>query len=183
MTQRALTTREAFEAFCAAPEHRERRFELIHGEIVEKMVTEERGSIVLTIGAGITLYLRQNPIRRAGVAISHRREGDDTNLRIPDLSVIINADDKPIVRDGATPYYPDLAVEVKSPHDTYRERREKARFYLANRVRMVWLVYPEKKIVEVYTPTEEWLLTEGDTISGGDVLPGFTMPVTAAFPV
>jgi Uma2 family endonuclease len=183
MTEWVLTTREAFEAFCAAHEHRERRFELIHGEIVERVVTEEHGVIVLTIGAQITLDLRQNPIGRAGVEISHRREGDDTNLRIPDLSVIINASDKPIVRDGATPYYPDLAVEVKSPHDTYRELREKARFYLANGVWMVWLVYPEKKIVEVYTPTEEWLLTEGDTVSCGAVLPGFTMPVTAAFPV
>lgn len=181
MVERTLTTQADFEVFLAAPEHRERRFELINGEVVEKMVTEEHGVIVLTIGAEITLYFRQNPIGRAGVEISHRREGDDINTRIPDLSAIIGAD-KPIVRDGVTPYYPDLAVEVKSPNDTYRELRAKARFYLANGSRMVWLVYPEKKIVEVYTAAEEWLLTEGDTISGGEVLPGFALPVSAVFP-
>jgi Uma2 family endonuclease len=41
-------------------------------------------------------------------------------------------------------------VEVKSSKNGYDELREKARFYLANGARLVWLVYPTRQIVEVY---------------------------------
>lgn len=46
---------------------------------------------------------------------------------------------------------------------------------------MVWLVYPEKQMVEVLTPVERQLLSESDVISGGEVLPGFTLTVSEVF--
>lgn len=59
--------------------------------------------------------------------------------------------------------------------------REKADYYLANGVRLVWLVYPEKHLVVVHTPDTEDILTENDTLDGGDVLPGFKLPVRDIF--
>lgn len=44
---------------------------------------------------------------------------------------------------------------------------------------MVWLIYPEKRLVEVLTARE--LLGESETISGGDVLPDFALPVSEVF--
>ena len=47
---------------------------------------------------------------------------------------------------------------------------------------MVWLVYPDRRLVEVLTPTERHLLTDDATINGGEVLPGFSVNIADIFP-
>lgn len=89
-----------------------------------------------------------------------------------------------ILETGAIPHMPDLAVEIKSPNDSYIGLRDKAAYYLANGARMVWLVYPDKQMVEIYQPDVDiQILTGSDTIDGGDVLPGFTLAVRDVFDV
>ncbi len=62
--------------------------------------------------------------------------------------------------------------------------REKAAYYIANGSRMVWLLYPEKRLIEIFQPAADiQILTEADTLNGGDVLPGFMLPVRDAFAV
>ncbi len=178
--EKQLVTVEEFEAFIERPENADRRFELINGEIVEKMPTEEHGIIQLFIGTWINMYLFQNPIGRAGVEIRHRPAQDRTNDRMPDISVVLNKE-KPVTRRGAALYIPDLAIEIKSPGDSTKSLREKAHFYLANGGQMVWLVFPDKKLIEVYTLDEQLLLIEGDVLTGGDALPGFELAVSAIF--
>lgn len=46
---------------------------------------------------------------------------------------------------------------------------------------MVWLVYPEKRLVTVLKEGTELILTEADVLDGGDVLPGFAMPMRDIF--
>ncbi len=59
---------------------------------------------------------------------------------------------------------------------------EKAHYYLANGAQVVWLVFPNKRYVEVYQPDSEMeVLLGDDLLDGGDVLPGFTMPVADVF--
>jgi Uma2 family endonuclease len=174
-----LYTADEFEALLQSPEFRDRRLELINGEIVEKVVTIEHGAIILMIGYYLIAYLRSNPIGRAGTEIHHRVAGDPQNLRLPDISVIVN---EPEMRpDQIAPRLPDLAVEVKSPANTLSELREKAHYYLTHGTRIVWLVLPAKRLVIVLTPTGEDILDATDTLSGGDVLPGFTLPVAEIF--
>jgi Uma2 family endonuclease len=60
--------------------------------------------------------------------------------------------------------------------------RDKAAYYLANGARLVWLVYPKKRMVEVLYPNGEFdIFSEGETLSGGEVVPGFTMAVQDVF--
>jgi hypothetical protein len=60
--------------------------------------------------------------------------------------------------------------------------RETAAYYLANGARMVWLVYPEQRLVEVYhADADIQILTENDAIEGGALLPGFILPVVEVF--
>ena len=169
-----------FEKFLAAPENRDRLFELVNGEIVEKVVTQKHGGIAAFFATEFSLYLRQNRIGRVGVEVGHRAPNDYENYRSPDVSVTRDLD-KPVTEVGAVPYMPDLAVEIKSPDDTYKGMREKARYYLSKGTVMVWLVFPEKRLVEVYTADDEQILTENDTLSGGDVLPGFSLAVRQIF--
>ena len=47
---------------------------------------------------------------------------------------------------------------------------------------MVWVVYPDDREVDVHTAASSITLFEGDTLTGGDVLPGFELPVADIFP-
>jgi Uma2 family endonuclease len=181
VVQNRLYTVDEFEAFIALPENRDRLFELINGEIVEKVPAEEHGIIVLRLGSKILAFVDMHNLGRVAVEVRHRLPGDDHNARLPDISFRSDTT-MPVVKQGSIPVMPDLAVEVKSPNDSYREMREEADYYLANGSHMVWLVYPEKRLVEVHTPDEMGILTADDTLDGGDVLPGFTLAVREIFP-
>lgn len=173
-------TVDAFEAFL--DQHPDGLFELIHGEIIEKVVTEEHGIIAVNIATEIRIYLKAHPIGHVGVEIRHRKPEDNLNDRLPDVSFrrVESAD---IVKKGAVPTMPDLAVEIKSPTDSYILMREKAQYYLENGAGLVWLIYPEKKFVEVYRKDADIdFLTVEDTLSGYDILPDFTLAVGDIFP-
>lgn len=181
VVQPHLTTVEEFEQFITLPAHRGRLFELIDGEIVEKLPTREHGIIAGLIVTELNIYLRQNPIGRAAVEARHRPPGDQRNDRLPDVSVVLNPE-RPVERHGAALYIPDLCVEIKSPDDSYREMREKADFYLLHGARLVWLVYPEKRLIEAHTPDDFEILSDSDRLDGGDVLPGLSIVVRDVFP-
>jgi Uma2 family endonuclease len=177
-----LYTVEEFEAFMTQPENHDRNFELIHGEIVEKsMPTELHGVITGRIFGEIYIHLKQHPGGRLGPEIRNRMPDDNHNSRQPDISYYAD-DSRPIVERGAVPQMPDLAIEVKSPDDTYKEMREKADYYLANGARMVILVLTERRTLEVHQPGKLEILTIDDTLDGGDVLPGFRLAVKDIFP-
>lgn len=59
--------------------------------------------------------------------------------------------------------------------------RERFNYYLANGTRLVWLVYPEKRLVIVLMSNSEDSLTENDMLTGGEVLPGFEVSVARIF--
>ena len=58
--QPKLVTVVEFEQFLALPENRDHSFELIHGEIVEKVPTEEHGLIAGNIHGFLWQYTRQS---------------------------------------------------------------------------------------------------------------------------
>jgi Uma2 family endonuclease len=58
----------------------------------------------------------------------------------------------------------------------------KLKEYFLCGVRLVWFVDPAKRTVVVYTsPDRSETLAEGQTLDGGDVLPGFRLPVKQIF--
>src|SRR5438105_267946 len=105
-----------FDKFLAAPENRDKHFQLINGEIVEKVVTQQHGIIAAFIATEISLYLRQHRIGRVAVEVRYRAPDDEENDRLPDVSFTRDLD-RPVSEVGAVPYMPDLAVEIKSPDD------------------------------------------------------------------
>lgn len=177
-----LYTVDEFEEFIARPENRDRHFELIDGVIVEKtMPTEEHSLIIGLFIYFLSVYARERGLGLPGPESRFRVPENFKNTRQPDLSMTLDPD-VPITIKGAAPRAPDVIVEVRSPDENYDELRDKARWYIANGVRLVFLVFPRPKIVEVYRPDvpSEILIVE-DTIDGFDVLPGFTLPVAALF--
>ena len=77
---------------------------------------------------------------------------------------------------------PDLAVEVLSVGNTPAEMKRKRKEYFFSGVRLVWLVDPAARTIEVFTsPDQHLTLREEQALDGGDVLPGFSVPVREIF--
>lgn len=77
-------------------------------------------------------------------------------------------------------------VEIQSPDDKPCDMRESAEYYLRNGSRLAWLFYPGIRQIEVCTLKDGMLhiatLTEDAILTGGEVLPGFSLPVKKIFP-
>jgi Uma2 family endonuclease len=105
-------------------------------------------------------------------------------VRIPEVSFISRA--RLARHRGARtpllPLAPDLAVEVLSEGNTSREMTRKVNEYFAFGCQLVWLVDPRARTVAVYTSaTEAIVLNEKQTLTGGDVLRGFRLPLRKLF--
>jgi Uma2 family endonuclease len=75
---------------------------------------------------------------------------------------------------------PDLAVEIVSPNQYRPAMARKAPRYLEAGVRLIWMVWPKYKHVDVWRPGSDKPIATlglGDSLDGLDVLPGFTYPV------
>lgn len=59
--------------------------------------------------------------------------------------------------------------------------RAKAAFYLEHGVKMVWIICTDARVVEVVTEAEMQLLNAEDTLTGGDLLPDFSLPLGEVF--
>lgn len=103
----------------------------------------------------------------------------------PDISFTSHKKQKGLSNKGFNPVAPDLAVEVISDPTNYTELRElrlKISHYLSAGI-VVWVVDYSTFTIEVYLPgVPPQVLSKADTLSGGDVLPGFTIPVAGIFP-
>ena len=83
---------------------------------------------------------------------------------------------------GFCPVPPDLAVEVVSPSDTPRDVAAKMEHYRRAGVPLVWWIYPERRAVVVFRAGQQVAeLHEGDELDGGEILPGFRLPVAEIF--
>ena len=84
--------------------------------------------------------------------------------------------------EGARAQRPDLAVEVLSESNTAEEMARKLREYFAAGVRLVWMIDPRDRTATVFTgPELSRMLDETHTLDGGDVLPGFQLPLRDLF--
>jgi len=86
-------------------------------------------------------------------------------------------------QEGYVSISPDLAVEVTSPNDLVTKLKEKLEEYLRAGVKLIWVIDPERRILQVYHPDGTSIrLHEEDQVTGEDVIPGFACPVAAFFP-
>ncbi len=176
--ERAVSMTE-FEALLEQAEIEGRLLELIDGELVEKMPNEEHGEIVLVIGGALRDHVIPRKLGRVSTEARHRLPDDTQHSYLPDVSYI--AGQRPRVTEGSIPQMPDLAVEIVSHRQGHKVLRDKANYYMAHGSKMVWIVDPFKKLVIVLTPDDEQILLEYETLSGGDLLPEFALPVKDIF--
>ena len=110
------------------------------------------------------------------------RRGPDT-VRGPDISFLSRERAAAVRgRRGFAPFAPDMAVEIRSPSNTTAEIAAKTNEYLEAGTRLVWVVDPPSQTVRVHEPgrAPRAVPAEG-VLHGGDVLPGFTLPLAELF--
>jgi Uma2 family endonuclease len=161
------------------------RMELIDGEVREKEpmgAQHGEAEIRLTLPLGLhVLSQHLGELYPSDTQFKILRDPDI--IHIPDLA-FVRADRLPPKneREGILLLAPDLAIEVISPNDRYVVVMEKVERYQRAGVPLVWLVDPRRRVVEVHVlGRESRLLREGDTLDGGEVLPGFSLPVADIF--
>ena len=162
-----------------------KRGELIRGEFIPKMPTaEEHGAIVGNLVGYLWLSVRPNRLGRIVASDSGVRvETNPDTVREPDIAFISSERRPPGTSvPGYTEIPPDLVVEVVSPSDRQPAINDKARMWVDAGVRLVWVLWPETKMIEIHRPGESVVtLRENDTLTGMDVIPQFTCPVRDIF--
>lgn len=124
--------------------------------------------------------------RRLGVVVTaeagFRIARSPDTVRVPDVA-FVRADRIPA--GGVKGFFegaPDIAVEIISPSDRPTEIAAKAQDWLRAGCSLVWVIDPEMRTVSVHhAGSEAAVLSETDALTGGEVLPGFSMPVTEVF--
>ncbi len=85
----------------------------------------------------------------------------------------------PHLAGDAHPLCPDFVVEIRSTYDNLAPLHAKMRLYIQNGALLGWLIDPPNRRVYIYRAgqAEPELLEDPATLSGEDVLPGFTFDV------
>ena len=179
LNTKPITTDE-FSQLVAQPENIDRLLELVNGELVEKVPTQLHAFIASLFNAVLFLYTQSNPIGWVFSELRVKLPDDALNDLIPDIAFVLKSG-RTFEADAPLTYMPDLVIEIQSPGQSDKFMVDKANYYLSNGTRMVWIVYPTKRLVEVLTLTSRELLTEQDTLQGGNLLPGFTLAVADIF--
>lgn len=162
----------------------DRLYELVEGVLVEKVMGFEESEIGATLIAFLVTFVRHHKL---GIVTG----ADGTVqiaaglVRIPDVAFFAWASlpGRKRPKQPIPAIAPDLAVEVLSKGNRKREIALKLRQYFAAGTRLVWLVDPRTRTVRVHTaPDRSTRIDPDGTLDGGEILPGFVMPLRELFP-
>jgi Uma2 family endonuclease len=160
------------------------RFELVDGQLVRDEMSGIAAAVALRIGRRLGNIVEPQEL---GVAFTSDASyqcfaEEPDRVRRPDVSFIHRSRMRPEYLQGHIPIAPDLAVEVVSPNDLFFDVRRKAGEYVRAGVRLVWVVNPEEREVQVFRGNGTYLLVQnGDSLDGEEVVPGFRCPLAEVF--
>jgi len=162
------------------------RHELVKGEIIPMFpASTKHGQFAFRLAFELGLYVNKHQsgeiyAAETGFTLS---QNPDT-VRAPDVAFVakerIPAEGVP--ETGFWAIAPDLVAEIVSPHDRMSDIQDKITDYLAAGVRLVWVVDRKTRTITVYRSLKSiQVLVDDDVLDGGDVLPGFQLPLTKLF--
>lgn len=161
----------------------DRLYELVDGILVEKVMGLKESVVGTAVSRLVANFAEENDLGVVAGADGMMRLAPRL-VRIPDVSFICwrqlpghVCPDEPIPNLA-----PDLAVEVLSEGNTPSEMDRKLKDYFFNGVRLVWFLALDARSATVYTaPDQSVILSEDDSLDGGDILPGLVIPLRQVF--
>ena len=155
-------------------------YEYAEGELIPMPPAPRRhGKISISIIRYLDRYVYENGLGELYTAETAFQVGE--RVMKPDVA-FVSTDHLDVDEDEKFPIPSDLAIEVVSPTDVHYRIVRKAFDYLEAGTRLVWVLDPVAKAVTVYRSKNDIeTLTHEATLTGEDVVPGFTCPVAQLF--
>jgi Uma2 family endonuclease len=160
------------------------RCELLRGELIMMSPAGSRhGMIAARISGLLWDFVEPRSLGTVfGAETGFRIASNPDTVRAPDVAFIRRERLAEGLPDGFFPGPPDLAVEVLSPNDRAGDVLAKVQDWLNAGTAALWIVDPKTETVTIYGPDRKAAMAAStDTLSGGDLLPGFSVPVAELF--
>jgi Uma2 family endonuclease len=160
----------------------DKRSELVRGQlVVREPAGFAHGVVASRMGEQIAGFVR---IRKLGLVVAAETgftlERNPDTVRAPDVGFVRRERVPDPLPRGYAEFAPDLAVEVLSPDDRPGEVLAKVADWLRAGTRLVWIVDPIRRAARVYRADgTESFATVDDSLDGEDVLPEFSLPLSA----
>jgi len=159
--------------------------ELVAGRLVPMSPTGfEHGNYERIISEHLSAFVKSRKLGKVAVGevgIYTRRNPDTTRA----ADVVYISQGRLAQRKSKRGYLdvaPELVVEVLSPDDAWSDVTQKLREYFAAGVALVWVTDPASRAVYAYRSlTDVREFSGADTLTGDDVLPGFSVSVDKFF--
>jgi len=168
-----------------------RRWDVVLGRVIEMPPAwPESSRVAAELIVQIGVFVRQHGPdvvvfgADAGFRLDEPAEpGETPTLVSPDVSVIQRARLPADAPPGFWLVVPDLAVEVVSPSDRWRDVEDKIAAYRQAGVRLLWVLDSRTRSATVYAvgAPARTLRTRADVLDGADVLPGFQVALGQLF--
>ena len=187
-TQERQLDVDAVSELMRQPEFADMRFYMIDGELFEMSpVKRVHSHLAHLLSMILGTFLEGRGMGEIHIEIGCYPAGDRGTLLAPDVAFFSHARLSQQPEDEFLSVMPDLAIEIASPSDSLAQLRRKAAIYLDNGARLVWIVLPAERGVDVCRSAAgarldiEFVGADGQ-LSGEDVLPGFELRLSRLFP-
>ena len=156
------------------------KYELVEGELTRAPTFFEHDLISGILLSHLLPIAQPLGFVTTGQAGGRMRSG---NIRVPDVSFTRRGRIREVYpHPGFGAAAPDLCVEIISDSETPADIDSKVAEYFASGASCVWHLLPGTQQVQVFTsPFASALLSEGETLEGGDLLPHFRVRVSDLF--
>jgi Uma2 family endonuclease len=161
----------------------DRLYELVEGVLVEKIMGYLESYLAIELGRLLGNFIAEHDLGILTGADGALRLMQGL-VRIPDLTFVSweHLPERHLPEEALPDLTPDLAVEILSEGNTPAEMDRKLRDYFFSGTRLVWYIDPQRRTVRVYTSPDQCVeLSERQTLDGGAVLPGFSLPLAQLF--
>lgn len=151
--------------------------ELVNGTLVEKPMGTPESFLASILIASLWPIVRRSQLGMvcATDGMFRMLRG---NIREPNVS-FTRRDRLPNPMPQVGGWCPDLCIEILSPDNTLAEMQLKRAEYFASGCRMVWEIDPRTQTARCYTNDDEGIAIT--MLDGGEVLPGFSLPLAELF--
>lgn len=161
------------------------RYELVRGELrTLALEGHEHGTLAAEFATRLWSVVRANKLGQVYAAeTGFKLASNPDTVRAPDAAFVSQKRlDEVGPGQSYWPGAPDLAVEVVSPNDLYTEVSERVAEWLEAGSSMVVVVNPRSRQVFVHlSPTDVKVLGGAYTLDGGEVVPGWQLPIRELF--
>jgi Uma2 family endonuclease len=170
----------------ALPTQDEPLYEMVNGQRVDLQPMSAYATLIASrLYSRLSLHTEEHALGTSIVELLFILDAEHDLRRRPDVAFVSAARwplNKEFPETGDWGVVPDLAVEVISPNDVFKDIPAKLRDYFQYGVQLVWVISPEERLVYVYeSPTRVRILAATDDLTGNAILPGFRIPLAPLF--